>query len=89
MAAATSRTLTRAPLHAVPEEAALRPGVGVVVLGDLSEVVVDVVLVLEVDDHHLAELCWGSRSTSRTLYPISLNATPRFSVVVVFATPPF
>ena len=37
----------------------------------------------------IVRLPCGSRSTSRTRYPISLNATPRLSVVVVFATPPF
>ena len=31
----------------------------------------------------------GSRSISRTRCPNSTNATPRLSVVVVFATPPF
>src|SRR4051794_11902256 len=31
----------------------------------------------------------GSRSTQRTRLPFSANATARFSVVVVFATPPF
>src|SRR5262249_14861142 len=31
----------------------------------------------------------GSRSTTRTRWPCSANATPRLSVVVVFATPPF
>src|SRR4051794_27914741 len=31
----------------------------------------------------------GSRSTSSTFSPCSANATPRFRVVVVFATPPF
>ena len=31
----------------------------------------------------------GSRSTASTRSPFSLSATPRLSVVVVFATPPF
>src|SRR3954470_17917852 len=31
----------------------------------------------------------GSRSTHRTRFPFSAKATARFSVVVVFATPPF
>src|SRR5713226_9334691 len=37
----------------------------------------------------MVRLPWGSRSTASTVYPCSLSATPRFSVVVVFATPPF
>ena len=32
---------------------------------------------------------WGSRSMRSTRWPRSAKATPRFSVVVVFATPPF
>src|SRR5207244_8814089 len=37
----------------------------------------------------MVRLPCGSRSTSSTFRPCSANATPRFSVVVVFATPPF
>ena len=37
----------------------------------------------------IVRLPCGSRSISSTLKPCSANATPRFSVVVVFATPPF
>src|SRR4051812_12147063 len=37
----------------------------------------------------IVKLDWGSRSTQRTRLPFSANATARFSVVVVFATPPF
>ena len=37
----------------------------------------------------IVRLPWGSRSISSTRLPISLSATPRLSVVVVFATPPF
>ena len=37
----------------------------------------------------IVRLPCGSRSTASTRRPFSLNATPRFSVVVVFATPPF
>src|SRR5436190_2396043 len=32
---------------------------------------------------------WGSRSTQRTRWPFSANATAKLRVVVVFATPPF
>src|SRR3954465_5192878 len=37
----------------------------------------------------MVRLPCGSRSQSRTCSPCSANATPRFSVVVVLATPPF
>ena len=37
----------------------------------------------------MVRLPCGSRSTTRTFIPCSLNATARFSVVVVLATPPF
>ncbi len=37
----------------------------------------------------IVRLPCGSRSTSSTRSPFSLKATPRLSVVVVFATPPF
>ena len=36
----------------------------------------------------IVKLPCGSRSTARTSCPDSANATARFSVVVVFATPP-
>src|SRR5438094_3385085 len=37
----------------------------------------------------MVRLPCGSRSTRSTFNPCSANATPRLSVVVVFATPPF
>src|SRR2546423_7692151 len=37
----------------------------------------------------IVRLPCGSRSIARTLCPFSTSATPRFSVVVVLATPPF
>ena len=37
----------------------------------------------------IVRLPWGSRSISSTRLPISPSETPRLSVVVVFATPPF
>src|SRR5947209_9612662 len=37
----------------------------------------------------IVRLDWGSRSTHSTRLPRSTRATPRLSVVVVFATPPF
>src|SRR5437764_8749509 len=37
----------------------------------------------------IVRLPCGSRSISSTRWPCSANATPRLSVVVVFATPPF
>jgi hypothetical protein len=37
----------------------------------------------------IVRLPCGSRSIARTENPFSFIATPRFSVVVVFATPPF
>ena len=37
----------------------------------------------------IVKLPCGSRSTARTRWPDSVKATARFSVVVVFATPPF
>src|SRR5436305_1226141 len=37
----------------------------------------------------MVRLDWGSRSTHSTRLPRSTSATPRLSVVVVFATPPF
>src|ERR671923_2095977 len=37
----------------------------------------------------MVRLPWGSRSTRSTFRSCSANATPRFSVVVVLATPPF
>ena len=37
----------------------------------------------------IVRLPCGSRSTASTLFPSSANATARFSVEVVFATPPF
>src|SRR4051794_4024506 len=46
-------SLLHAALQTVPEEATLRTGVGVVVVGDIAHVVVDVVLEREVlRDHH-------------------------------------
>src|SRR3954463_4546086 len=37
----------------------------------------------------IVRLPWGSMSMQRTLWPSSAKAAERFSVVVVFATPPF
>src|SRR3990172_4838 len=37
----------------------------------------------------MVRLPCGSRSMTRTRFPVSASATPRLSVVVVFATPPF
>src|SRR6187551_2529696 len=37
----------------------------------------------------MVRLPWGSRSITSTRFPRSRMATPRFRVVVVFATPPF
>ena len=37
----------------------------------------------------IVRLPWGSRSTASTRFPRSASATPRLSVVVVLATPPF
>src|SRR4051812_26057378 len=37
----------------------------------------------------MVRLPWGSMSTHRTRWPSSAKAAARFSVVVVFATPPF
>src|SRR5262245_25365902 len=37
----------------------------------------------------IVRLPWGSRSITSTRFPRSRSATPRLSVVVVFATPPF
>ncbi len=37
----------------------------------------------------MVRLPCGSMSTASTLWPDSLNATARFSAVVVLATPPF
>ena len=37
----------------------------------------------------MVRLPCGSRSTHSARWPLSTNAAARFSVVVVFATPPF
>src|SRR5206468_9253358 len=39
--------------------------------------------------NELVAFAWGSRSTSKTRYPSSANAAPRFTAVVVLPTPPF
>ena len=68
----------RLALQAVPEEAALRPGVRVVVVGDVAHVVVDVVLELEVLGHDASR---AARACARARRPAGSTPCPRHTTI--------